>query len=739
MLAIDALNQFAQKWFDTIAAQSIYAAIMAAFVWSVLKLARGKHPVWAIALWSLVLIRFVMPVDSAAPWTARTFFERTSQSWLMQDYPKIQAAQRPLLENEGRAQSVLPESTSLPINLANSSVVSDPALFDWQTLLFAVWVLGAGLCLARLLRAYKNLSDILSRAVPIATEPLAQAVLEWRAALGVRRSVRLLSSSQCDGAFTCHVFKPIIVLPEELVVQMDYQDLSAIIGHEMAHIRGLDSFWLTLEQILRALFFFHPAVWIATSKLDEAREALRDLDMLSAGQVTPTSYAGTLLSVLKNQRGAAPAPIVAVAMGRTAARLKQRLLLMRQAAVLIRPSRWLLALSTLTIAVIILPMSHSIATKAQPSKLTNISVPRATAQATQVDAEDKTDPAQDGWSDQNATEMAMVETVDNAQNWLPVAVPEAPKPPVPAVPPVSWIYEDITQAPAEIDESLREAAQDLTEAQTEYDAALKGPREDRADASEHLRIAQSNIQHIQRDAAKANSDIKKAIQNPSNSLNTMIVFDGTEIRCGSKINTAKDHSIFVNNKLASCTGSLTLSDVEGKTRRSAQAVVFLENKGVVKIVRNGKDLFVYSVSHSTTPTTVINTYNTGALNETVRARNAERAAAQAEQEAARAEIKAEAAAARAEALAEGRAARAEAQSARSEARSEALASLAEASVTLREQRTSLRQNLRNSGLATKRITEIMKSIDQSLANVEQQRSVLQRELQMEQKPCCTKR
>jgi flotillin len=270
-------------------------------------------------------------------------------------------------------------------------------------------------------------------------------------------------------------------------------------------------------------------------------------------------------------------------------------------------------------------------------------------------------------------------------------------------------------------------------------AALKGSREDQAFANERLAEAQRDYGHARRDAAKARRDIEKSVRGHSGSLNTMVVFDQKEIRCGSKINIGKEHKIFVDNKPASCTGNLTLADVEGKTRHSAQAVVFLENKGIVKLARNGKDLYVYADTKGTTPKYISNAYFQSASKALTSANVAERAAERAEQDAARAEAVAEAQASRAEAAAEAKAARTEALAEAMAARTEALASLEDASATLREQRSSLQQNLRNSGLAKTRIEEILKSIDQSLTNVEQQRSALRRDMQIMKESCCSKR
>jgi beta-lactamase regulating signal transducer with metallopeptidase domain len=483
MWTIETINTIAQHWLDGIAAQSVYAAIAATFVFAVLKLWRPKHPVWAVALWSLVLIRFVMPVDVAAPWTARSVAERGSTAWLMQDYPAIKAAQRPLLAAEKSPVLML-----RPPSAAEISGTALPAI-NWQIALLGLWALGASLLLTRLVLAYVHLNRILSRATPLVSDPLLQATDTWRVALGVRRAVTLLTSPDGTGAFTTRVFKPVIVLPASLVNCMTHADLTAVIGHEMAHIRGLDSLWLQVEQLLRALFFFHPAIWLATVKLDEAREALRDLDMLNAGPVTPNAYAITLLSVLKSQRNDDTAPLLAVAMGRTAERLKQRLLLLKISRALKHPSRWLIAGSTLAIAAVVLPMAHS--TPEKTKSVAGTAVTPQTAKAVQPGT---------GVATLTANDAGVSRADKNTERALSPSGSSTP--PVPDAPADTWFQDDMQEALADIAESEQDTRQDVMEAEQ---ALVEARADARAATGGDWAIAQETIADARRDVARERS------------------------------------------------------------------------------------------------------------------------------------------------------------------------------------------------------------------------------------------
>jgi beta-lactamase regulating signal transducer with metallopeptidase domain len=727
MSSIDTLNALAVQWFDIISKQSLYAALMAGFVWAVLKLWRPRHPIWAIALWSLVLIRFILPVESAAPWSARALLERSAENWLMHDFTVRQKNQRPLLATEKTSLSPQTDNSaavSLPIQktlplLAVSPITSTSGL-NWMTFLLMIWAVGAGYFLIQLKKAYTHLNSILSRARPLDDKPLSQAVELWRATLSVRRSVCLRASADCDGAFTTGIFAPVIVLPEAHIQRLAERDISAIIGHEMAHIKGLDSLWLSCEQILRALFFFHPAIWIATSKLDAAREELRDLDMLHAGPVSVQTYASTLLSVLKNQHGTLNAPVLGVAMGRTAERLKARLILIKDATATLRPSRWLIGGATLMLAAIILPMSHSAISKAKPSVITpaktTIVSPRTVEQFPTPQLISENDPSFQVEADS--------EYMDIAEAPSP---PESPAPPEPPIHNVSYTYDNTDLA--DIAETTRDAEQTLAEAEREAaDARLRAQdqsveaREEFANAEREVERARLELKWANAEAARARSEARKAentTASPETRRKYLVVYENNEIRCGSAIDTKKNHKIIINGKKYNCTGSLTSEDINDTSH----------DKGYnsrEEIIASSRATLIFNRDQNGNSSTTTILGDGATINIADDTTSISRAVQSAMRSARTVHASANAAASRA--LDVSRRVNINSLDIKKQALTRALTSLSRASDNLRAHRSSTLSNLQNSGLSQTRIDTILKSIDQSIANINQQSADIQRDL-----------
>ena len=74
---------------------------------------------------------------------------------------------------------------------------------------------------------------------------------------------------------TFGLIKPVVLLP----VSFDELPLSvqrAVLAHELWHIRRRDWGWLVAEELLRAAFWFHPAMWWLISQVQQSREEVVD-------------------------------------------------------------------------------------------------------------------------------------------------------------------------------------------------------------------------------------------------------------------------------------------------------------------------------------------------------------------------------------------------------------------------------------------------------------------------------
>src|SRR6202008_1151455 len=70
--------------------------------------------------------------------------------------------------------------------------------------------------------------------------------------------------------------KPLVLIPSWAMKELSETELNAILLHELAHLRRWDDCTNLAQKVLRAVFFFHPAVWWVEGRLSLEREMACD-------------------------------------------------------------------------------------------------------------------------------------------------------------------------------------------------------------------------------------------------------------------------------------------------------------------------------------------------------------------------------------------------------------------------------------------------------------------------------
>jgi TonB family protein len=68
---------------------------------------------------------------------------------------------------------------------------------------------------------------------------------------------------------------PVVLLPESFFA-MDSQAQQTVACHELLHAARRDWPWIVVEEVARAVFWFHPVVWWLVERIQESREQLVD-------------------------------------------------------------------------------------------------------------------------------------------------------------------------------------------------------------------------------------------------------------------------------------------------------------------------------------------------------------------------------------------------------------------------------------------------------------------------------
>ena len=105
------------------------------------------------------------------------------------------------------------------------------------------------------------------------------------------------SSGQVGTPLTWGLFRPVILLPQ-YALDWPSEKRDWAIRHEQAHIARRDWFWQVFAQFMTCLFWFHPLVWVAASRLRDEAEQAADDAVLAAGADAP-DYAAQLVEVAR--------------------------------------------------------------------------------------------------------------------------------------------------------------------------------------------------------------------------------------------------------------------------------------------------------------------------------------------------------------------------------------------------------------------------------------------------------
>jgi TonB family protein len=146
--------------------------------------------------------------------------------------------------------------------------------------ILAVWLLGAGACLARLGASLARIARIRKAAIPSQTagDVLVSADVAIPIAVGFRN--------------------PAIIIPKHLVETLPAADLDRIIAHERAHIRRYDVPGNLVQRLVEAILFFNPWVHVAGRNLALEREAACD-DWAIRKTGDPGEYAAFLATLAR--------------------------------------------------------------------------------------------------------------------------------------------------------------------------------------------------------------------------------------------------------------------------------------------------------------------------------------------------------------------------------------------------------------------------------------------------------
>ncbi len=169
---------------------------------------------------------------------------------------------------------------------------------SWALFIFVAWAAVATWSLIGVARSLWHLRVLRRSCVPVDPTILDTRVRETLARNGPSKSASSRPAALCTSDLV-HVptaiglVKPAVVLPSWILQELPPQDLNQILLHELAHLRRWDDWTNLAQKLVKALFFFHPAVWWIERQVSLEREMACD-DAVVAETASPRAYAECL-------------------------------------------------------------------------------------------------------------------------------------------------------------------------------------------------------------------------------------------------------------------------------------------------------------------------------------------------------------------------------------------------------------------------------------------------------------
>ena len=253
-MPVTALNAFAQSSAERLVNSAVEGVVLALLAWLILQLAPRQNAGTRFSIWMATLLSIAtLPLAET-----------------------LARVDRPVTASLSHASLTLPASLGLA--------------------LFATWALVASFLLARLAFGVVQLFRLRASGKEIDLASLPELPRQTLAEFQQHRRVSLCVSDRVSVPTAVGLFRPAVVLPPWTLSELSAADLNSVLVHELAHLRRRDDWSNLLQKLVRAVFFFHPAVWWIEKRLSLEREMACDEHVL-ANTEDPRAYAECLVSL----------------------------------------------------------------------------------------------------------------------------------------------------------------------------------------------------------------------------------------------------------------------------------------------------------------------------------------------------------------------------------------------------------------------------------------------------------
>jgi beta-lactamase regulating signal transducer with metallopeptidase domain len=186
---------------------------------------------------------------------------------------------------------------------------------SWAIYLFGAWAAIAAWLLIGIGRGVWHLHVLRKSCLPVDPAALDARLQGTLAHNRSKRPAKLYTSHLVHVPTAVGLLKPAILLPPWAMQELSPDELNQILLHELAHLRRWDDWTNLTQKVVKALLFFHPAVWWIEKRVSLEREMACD-DAVLAETASPRAYAECLTRLAEKMLMQRSVTLAQAALGR---------------------------------------------------------------------------------------------------------------------------------------------------------------------------------------------------------------------------------------------------------------------------------------------------------------------------------------------------------------------------------------------------------------------------------------
>jgi TonB family protein len=303
---IPLINGISERWFTYIGSAAFQATLLALFVLAALRVGRRWPPALRHAILMLAMCKFLVPPMLSLP--TGVFSRIRPQEWFQSEPakryigPVLHYEIRPLqvIKSSARhASSVKDSLNKLPDSEIIGTLPAPRPSLTTKGKLLLLHFSGVLIVLALAALQQLYLRRIAHRSTAAKDPDLVEIYDALCRNMHLRRRPLLRISVQNHAPVTFGTWKPVIILPQAIITALPPEEIRVILGHELAHHRRWDPWFLRLHVVASAIWWFNPVYWLLSRTVRSVREDCCDDMVVAAGIASRESYCQTLLQAAR--------------------------------------------------------------------------------------------------------------------------------------------------------------------------------------------------------------------------------------------------------------------------------------------------------------------------------------------------------------------------------------------------------------------------------------------------------